>query len=232
MQDLMADPGPGSRAIGETPEASRASTSLPYLTIEQFLDADEHAALMRTTLDEQASFVGSAVTKSDVRHWLPWRVSHTLYEFPVFAERFKSRITALLPDVCARLGVAPFEIEQIETQLTSHNHGHYFKAHTDSGDAETASRMVSYVYYFFAEPQMFAGGELIFLHTAEDGTIDELPVAPVNNRMIFFASDREHRVAPVSCPSRQFGHGRFTVNGWVRRPGRPEDAAIDKASVY
>jgi Rps23 Pro-64 3,4-dihydroxylase Tpa1-like proline 4-hydroxylase len=34
---------------------------------------------------------------------------------------------------------------------------------------------------------------------------------------VFFPSQSEHEILPVRVPSRAFGDGRFTVNGWIHR---------------
>jgi Rps23 Pro-64 3,4-dihydroxylase Tpa1-like proline 4-hydroxylase len=124
--------------------------------------------------------------------------------------------------VIARLGIASFPIGQIESQLTAHNDGHYYKAHNDSGSPDTASRELTYVYYFNREPKQFSGGELriydsriennFFIKAESYKTIE-----PINNSIVFFLSRYIHEVLPIRCPSQQFADSRFTINGWVRR---------------
>jgi Rps23 Pro-64 3,4-dihydroxylase Tpa1-like proline 4-hydroxylase len=39
----------------------------------------------------------------------------------------------------------PFSISQIESQMTSHNDGNYYKIHNDNGSPDTATRELTYV---------------------------------------------------------------------------------------
>ncbi|WP_246843999.1 2OG-Fe(II) oxygenase, partial [Hydrocoleum sp. CS-953] len=45
--------------------------------------------------------------------------------------------------------------------ITAHNHGHYYQTHNDNGIPEVAKREITYVYYFYQQPQQFSGGELV-----------------------------------------------------------------------
>jgi hypothetical protein len=142
-----------------------------------------------------------------------WRRSGVIYEnqFAPHAELLKHVVRSRLPEVLHVLGIAPFEVAELEIQLTSHNDGQYYHWHTDNSTPQTASRTVTFVYYFSSEPRRFTGGELQ-IHGPQFATIN-----PVNDSLVFFASAARHEVNPVVCPSRHFEDGRFTVNGWVRR---------------
>ena len=71
---------------------------------------------------------------------------------------FQSKILETLPEVLTKLKFRPFEISEIEVQLTAHNDGCYYKIHNDAGSEKTASREITYVYYFYQEPKAFSGG--------------------------------------------------------------------------
>lgn len=108
-------------------------------------------------------------------------------------------------------------------QMTAHNDGCFYKIHNDSGDAPTATRILAYVYYFYQEPKAFSGSELRLYNTELDGTrqtalSDFEDIEPRNNSIVFFDSRCKHEVIPIHCPSRQFAHSRFTLNGWLRCP--------------
>jgi Rps23 Pro-64 3,4-dihydroxylase Tpa1-like proline 4-hydroxylase len=111
---------------------------------------------------------------------------------------------------------------ELEAQLTAHTDGAYFKLHNDSGSPDTASRKLTFVYYFHAEPKRWSGGEFQMYDSriengcyACDGASDR--IEPENNSVLFFESHCHHEVLPVSVASRRFADGRFAVNGWVRR---------------
>lgn len=108
-------------------------------------------------------------------------------------------------------------------QMTAHNDGCFYKIHNDSGDKLTATRILTYVYYFYQEPKAFSGGELRLYNTELEGARQTAlsqfeDIEPRNNSIVFFDSRCMHEVRPIHCPSRHFTQGRFTLNGWLRCP--------------
>ena len=148
-----------------------------------------------------------------------WRKSKVIYDsqFSFFKETIEQKIRGQLEEIRGILQVRPFEIGSFEVQLTSHNDGEYFKWHKDNSSPDTASRLITFVYYFHAIPRPFSGGELIIYDkdTAHGKDIEHV-IEPANDSIVFFYSGRRHEVRPVVCPSRLFKDGRFTLNGWVR----------------
>jgi hypothetical protein len=69
-----------------------------------------------------------------------------------FARSFPKRST--ISDCRRRTG------PKLETQLTSHNDGGYYRIHNDNGSPSTATRVLTYVYYFHRQPVAFKGGQL------------------------------------------------------------------------
>ena len=129
-------------------------------------------------------------------------------------------VSARVPEVMQQLGEDVFDIDRIECQLTAHNENDYYKIHNDNGSDKTATRELTYVYYFNREPKAFSGGELkLYDSRIENNYYVEAEsykiVEPINNSIVFFLARTMHEVLPVACPSRQFADGRFTLNGWV-----------------
>jgi Rps23 Pro-64 3,4-dihydroxylase Tpa1-like proline 4-hydroxylase len=121
------------------------------------------------------------------------------------------------------LDIPAFTPASVEVQVTAHGDGHYFKLHNDSGSPDAATRGLSFVYYLFNEPKGFSGGELrLYDSIVADGEARCGPLAetilPKNNSVLVFAPHCHREVLPVSVPSGRFRDGRFTVNGWLRRP--------------
>ncbi|MGB8337954.1 MAG: 2OG-Fe(II) oxygenase [Burkholderiales bacterium] len=86
----------------------------------------------------------------------------------------------------------------------------------------SSTRELTYVYYFNHESKSFSGGELkLYDSRIENNYYVEAGsyklIEPINNSMVFFLARYRHEVMPVSCPGKQFAHGRFTINGWARR---------------
>jgi len=190
----------------------------PYVQIDQFVTSAEHQTLLQAAIHQESAFVPTQTTTDA----LDYRQSMILSNLDGLADRILDRIEQVLPQVLQRLKLPVFEASEIETQLTSHNDGNYYKLHNDSGSPETATRELTYVYYFYQDPKPFSGGELLVydskiennFYVAADSfqTVD-----PRNNSIVFFLSRYMHEVLPVRCPSQAFADSRFTINGWIRR---------------
>jgi Rps23 Pro-64 3,4-dihydroxylase Tpa1-like proline 4-hydroxylase len=186
--------------------------------IDHFLTPSEHQDLLSYVLEQQPAFLPTTTSTGDEAY----RQSLILHTFPKFSNLITKRIRAILPDVFRRLEMPSFSIVQIEAQLTAHNDGNYYKIHNDNGSPDTARRELTYVYYFYREPQPFLGGELrIYDSRIENGFYigadSYQTIQPRNNSIVFFLSRYLHEVLPVECPSRSFADSRFTVNGWIQK---------------
>ncbi|BAZ39571.1 prolyl 4-hydroxylase alpha subunit [Calothrix sp. NIES-4101] len=189
-----------------------------YIQIDNFLTPEEHKKLIKYVLKRKSQFLTTNTSTNDANY----RRSMALYSFPEFSELILKKIRERIPEILNKFGISPFTISQIESQLTSHNDGNYYKVHNDNGSPETASRELTYVYYFYQEPKPFTGGELLIYDSKIENNFyvqakSYKTVEPRNNSIVFFLSRYMHEVLPVSCPSKNFADSRFTINGWVRR---------------
>jgi Rps23 Pro-64 3,4-dihydroxylase Tpa1-like proline 4-hydroxylase len=112
-----------------------------------------------------------------------------------------------------------------EMELTAHNDGAFFGKHIDTftgAGGLPAQRMVTCVYYFFAQPKRFSGGALRLypLLDASDSA-RFLDIEPVNDGLICFPSFAPHAVQPIACPSGSFVDSRFAINNWICRQSPP-----------
>lgn len=201
--------------------AENSLTILPanYVQIENFFTLEENKEALKIALKQSGKFVASKTTTQASNY----RKSSILYAtlFPDFYEFLRKKLIATLPSVLTQLNLSPFTVSQVEMQLTAHNDGCFYKIHNDSGSPETNTRIISYVYYFYKEPKNFSGGNLRLYATEwQNGyALNEgefIDIEPHNNSIVFFDSRCKHEVMPVSCPSRRFEDGRFTLNGWFR----------------
>lgn len=181
-----------------------------------FLRPDENTAIYAHALQNAALFshtmVGDGENEGIVNDY--WRHSLSLQAvyFKEISKILVEKIETSYPEIIEKLQIPVFEISHFEIQLTSHNHGEFFKPHIDNGKS-FKNRVITFVYYFHSFPKMFTGGQLLFLNNKPKPLI----VEPENNTIVFFNSSVKHAVHPVSCPSKQFEHGRFTLNGWIRK---------------
>lgn len=205
------DSAPAVAVAGAEVEASRIFIQ------DNFLPADQHRRLIAYALANENRFVETSTSTND----RSYRQSVVLHDFPEFAELFRARIRAMLPQIAAALPCAALG-QTIEAQMTSHNDGDYYKVHNDNGSADTARRELTFVYYFNRQPKAYQGGALrVFDTMVRNGYYVAAPsdrqVEPLDNRIVFFLSRYQHEVTPVTCPSRRFAEGRFTVNGWIHK---------------
>lgn len=189
-----------------------------YVQIDDFLTPEEHQELLDYVFQRQPDFQGTTTFTGAANY----RESVVLYSFPRFEELIRSRLRQIFPSIVQQFGIAPFQITDIEAQLTAHNDGQFYKVHNDNGSENTATRELTYVYYFYREPKPFTGGELVLYDSKIENNYyvqaDTFKtVEPRNNSIVFFLSRYMHEVLPVHCPSRDFADSRFTINGWFRR---------------
>ncbi|MGB2926696.1 MAG: 2OG-Fe(II) oxygenase, partial [Limnothrix sp.] len=128
------------------------------VVIENFLKSEKYFEILEFALNNEAVFRESQTITQEA----DYRKSSLIfsYEFPHIYEWMKSAILHHFPRVCHQLSHAYFPITEIEMQMTVHNDGNFYKLHNDSGSDNTCTRELTYVYYFFQEPQQFSGGEL------------------------------------------------------------------------
>ena len=188
-----------------------------FIQIDNFLNPQDLKALLAFAMEKEPEFVPTT-TSTNAENY---RQSLVLYNFPQFATLLTQKVALLVPRLCQDFSIPAFDISQIEKQLTSHNDGHFYKVHNDNGSPKTANRQLSYVYYFNEEPKSFTGGELLIYDSKIKNNYyvkaDSFQtVEPRNNSIVFFLSRYHHEVLTVKCPSRNFAHSRFTINGWIR----------------
>ena len=189
-----------------------------YVQIDNFLTETERNQLLEYVFQKESDFVPTSISTKDI----DYRRSMALYAFPEFSDLIINRIQAVLPDMFSKLDMPSFTPSQIECQLTAHNDGNFYKVHNDNGSPDTATRELTYVYYFYREPKSFAGGELLVYDSKIENNYyvkaeSFKTVEPRNNSIVFFLSRYMHEVLPVRCPSKAFADSRFTINGWLRR---------------
>ena len=188
--------------------------------IDNFLSLAENKKIIESVIKLEAYF--QKITTSLDLNNSDFRKSKVLYLAPISQARISNRIKLVLPQVLAKFGYQEFPIAQIEAQVTAHNHGHYYQTHNDNGTPDVAKIEITYVYYFYQQPQQFSGGELVLYDKKIDNNyLKEAnsfkKIAVQNNSIIFFLSRYWHEVLLVNCPSKSFADGRFTINAWIRR---------------
>jgi SM-20-related protein len=198
-----------------------------YVILDEFLAPAELDALLQFALAHEHDFQVSEVLSPggpgvvDYEH----RQSRVLFELGNQPAAVVDRLQACLPRVLPKLGRGEFAISQVEAQITASNDGDFFRNHYDNGHPDTATREITFVYFFHREPKAFSGGELRIYDTRQENggyiaTNNYRVVTPQQNQIVLFASSLGHEITPVACASRAFADSRFTLNGWLRRKER------------
>jgi hypothetical protein len=197
-----------------------------HVLMEEFLAPSELKELTRFVLAHEADFAISEVVSPGVpgagmiAH--EYRRSRVLLDLGPFREMFLDRLQPLLPRVMEQIGVECFKPTRSEVQMTASNHGDFFREHSDTGQAEIATRALTFVYFFHPEPRTFRGGHLRMFDSRpfENGwrrAGASATIVPQQNQIVFFPSELVHEITPIECGSRAFADSRFTVNGWLHR---------------
>ena len=194
----------------------------PHLLLRGVLPVEEHQAILDWVLANQASFAPSRVGNGKLRADFRSSATAKATDYP-WKPAFRQRVLGAVPELARGLGVAPFEVEQIQLSLIAYNDGDFYRAHVDTepsrdrGDGERiGDRVLRAVYYFPREPKAYSGGALR-LHAFNPASARFEDVGPEQNSLVAFASFARHEVRPVICPSRACEDSRCAINCWVRR---------------
>ncbi|HBL13914.1 MAG TPA: proline hydroxylase [Cyanobacteria bacterium UBA11162] len=188
--------------------------------LDNFLTAEENHKLLEYAIQHQSSFVSSlTVDIDDTFHLSPnHRRSLMLETRADICELIIHRIHQVISDVRNQLLLPSFAISGIDSSLTAHNDGHFYKLHKDNNSIRLATREITFVYYFSREPKPFTGGELrIYYSQVKKNLFAFKQIEPRNNSIVFFPSRYLHEILPINCPSQNFADSRFTINGWIER---------------
>ena len=200
-----------------------SASASPLAVFEEFLAPMELAWAHDLVSRQRDAFQASQVIGDDnqgiqdAQH----RRSRVLYDLGVFHHLMAARLSWFFPHIVYRLGVPPFDITQVELQLTSSGEGEFFRPHADNDNGPARGRAITFVLFCHREPRVFSGGQLrLYGRDPETGQhlMDEATVVtPAQNRMVLFPSDRLHEVTSVACLSRDILDTRLTLNGWLHR---------------
>lgn len=205
-------------------ERTAAPAAASHVCIEDFLTPEENRQLLDYAMANEPHFEGSSVVVDTGREQVTkYRKSRVFFAIKdsSWPAVFINRLKLHLPHILATLGRNGFRFDSTEIQLTASNDGDYFKRHADAdkNHKEVASRVITFVYYLSKIPRPYSGGNLLIYGdagpSAHPGGSDVTSIAPDNNMLVVFPSDRLHEVDIVRCPSRAFSDSRFTVNGWL-----------------
>jgi Rps23 Pro-64 3,4-dihydroxylase Tpa1-like proline 4-hydroxylase len=223
---MPPSPGPKLTRAAEV-ESQDQTENLPAncVVLDELLAPAQLRELIDYTLAHESEFQISEVVSPGVTNGIvdfEHRRSRVLMELGKYGDAIEEKLHAALPNILPRLASRAFPVRQVEMQITASNHGDYFRWHSDNAHDETASRQVTFVYFFHREPKQFQGGELrLYDSQRVHGTYVPMgtyrTIVPQQNQAVIFLSSLAHEITPVQCQSQQFVDSRFTVNGWLHK---------------
>jgi Rps23 Pro-64 3,4-dihydroxylase Tpa1-like proline 4-hydroxylase len=220
---------PGMATLGMESSRTLVASELPEtrparcVIFEEFLAPAELQNLMQEVLQREMEFEISEVISPGATSGtvdFEYRRSRVLMDVGVHHAVILNRIQSCSSRVFEKLVLEPFWPSRAEIQITSSNHGDFFRCHSDNGHEKIQSRALTFVYFFHREPKKFRGGELrLYDSRSENGVQvraeNYRTIVPRQNQIVFFPSSLEHEITPVDCVSQAFADSRFTVNGWL-----------------
>jgi SM-20-related protein len=203
----------------------------PYIRIPDFLSEEENRAVFDYAIGKEPDYEASQV-ETGVKDY---RCSRVLMRLDDLVVDFDERIHDIVSDALSYFRFpVPVDLK-LEMQLSTHNDGGYFRIHNDNSSPRTASRVLTYIYYFHRQPVAFKGGQLRLYDSRIESSRRNLAhtfiaLEPENNMLLLFPSRVMHEVLPTYCSSGNFADGRFTLNGWVRNQWNPAELTTRKRS--
>ena len=195
---------------------------LPYARITSFLPESERTQLLDFVIGNPGKFRSAEIRSgNDSVVNIDRRVASVSSDFGALKDQLRQRFLEVLPELMKQTGASGPAPDVLELELAAHGDGAFYGVHTDLPIGQSRKRrdpepdrVLSAVYYFYAEPKSFSGGELRLFNVARDSFTD---IEPVQNSLVAFHSWVAHEVRPVRCPSGNFRDFRFAINCWYRR---------------
>ncbi|MGB0712104.1 MAG: 2OG-Fe(II) oxygenase [Gammaproteobacteria bacterium] len=219
---------------GANPDLDDPSRPTPFVIMDGLLDDDELAALRLLVHESNDEFRPSSVGYGDNKVRLDPDTRNNLQLKTSWPDRvLVPRVKALLPRVLPRLCVRDFPLGRIESSITWHGDGCFFRPHFDRNSQN--GRRVSFLLYFDGEHHDYHGGDLVLYdHQPEDGLesgthlLAHTRIIPRPNRLVLFPSHRLHEVTRVHRPDPLPGGGRYAILGFIREAGNEQDHPSDE----
>jgi SM-20-related protein len=196
--------------------AEDAIQPVPFARVENVLSDAAIGEMLAFVLANEHRFGDSKAKAadgnySDARQSKVWQ---RVTGLPVALEKIVAKAVAAN---ATRLGVQQPVTEAFEIEIGAYRDGDVFTPHLDRGEGIARIRRITTLFYFYAVPARFSGGDLRLYDSGTNGDFD--PAAwtsfqPTNNSLLQFRSDAIHAVSPVSGPQ-CFADNRFCLTFWA-----------------
>ena len=213
----------GGEDLPHAPPAQDAWPA-PFVRVRNFLPPDEHRALLALALNGRERFVASGTIDHG---YIADNVRRLLQPDARIPDEVRSgfvpRLRRLVEDTLPRLGMAGLGEYRIEVQVNACLAGGFHHPHSDRGgdlEQQPDVRRLDCSYHLHRQPKSFRGGDLL-LHDGEAADTFTR-IEPLDNSIVLFPGHIPHEVTLVECDPGDFGAGRFSVDGALRKPRADE----------
>ena len=206
----------------------------PFARILDFLPDGEHQQLLDWALSIRDDFQPATVSRGpsdrELRVDPERRIALTARKFGPVEEMLRERLLDALPGLMASTGTRGEPPTSLELELAAHGDGAYYRPHIDIpigadrkplGAHPGEDRVLSAVYYFYADPKRFSGGELRLYSFGPLEDASHVDLEPLRNGLVAFPSWLPHEVRPIRVSSGRFEDYRFALNCWYCRTLAP-----------
>lgn len=194
----------------------------PVAVFDDFLCSTDLDRLVGHALDNEGKFVRARTHGPDATYDPGMRETLVFHDFTEQRAAFEAFARSNAESLSRDLGLAPFEIAQIELKITNHVDRSFFSTHCDNAEPfEKAGRAITWLLYFGREPVKYSGGDLYIFDTDPEtqryASHSFTKIIPKHNRLVAFPSHFQHAVSPMHLPGNAFADGRFAVSSHISK---------------
>ncbi len=198
----------------------------PFVRYRDFFPSKTVETFFNTAVSRQTEFIHAGITEKHVYN-PDKRQTLALADIGEIKTQFRRFLRQNLPEYCQRLGIVSFTPGKIETKMTNHLDGGFFKPHRDTLQLLPCNgRCISYLYYFHRQPKRFNGGDLILFDTSLERNQYKLSqftrIPCEHNSLTLFPSGWFHCVEPVRLAGNRFEDGRMAITGHIHYGGNDQ----------
>lgn len=198
----------------------RGYTPAPMYLVDEFMAEHIPRRCLAFARDQKAGFAAAGIDSRRRSYSADRRQTLVNWDVQSVARELEAELLQRLPRIRTSLGVPDFEVDSLETKMTNHIEGGYFRPHADNTSYFGPSgRVLTWLYYFHRQPKAFSGGRLLAFDTNfSTAHFDEAAfttVEPQYNRLVVFPSCFYHCVTTTCLKSPGFMNGRFAISGHI-----------------
>jgi Rps23 Pro-64 3,4-dihydroxylase Tpa1-like proline 4-hydroxylase len=147
-----------------------------------------------------------------------------LIECEFVSSRIQSQIENVVASACDAFDIDQLDRFYVESRVLGYCNGGFSRLHLDAYKTYRSNRVLSFNYYFFAEPKFFVGGDLrLFARASDDQgkafAVDRskpaVTIMPENDMFVIFPVTVPHEVTPVTLLDNSFDKYRFVLTGRI-----------------